>query len=78
MSLFDVLKYPISKPVMVRELQAVPDEIYDAWYESNIQIYDSPGFYKSRAIVTLLLDGVREEDAMLADLRKRIREYDPG
>ena len=31
MSLFDVIKYPISNPPSMDELRAIPDEVLDKW-----------------------------------------------
>lgn len=35
MSLFDVIKYPISDPPTKEELAAIPNEIFDNWVQDN-------------------------------------------
>ena len=82
MSLFDVIKYPISTPVTKEELEAVPSDIYNDWVTENFQRYDEQEFLKkSKWVVPTLInriDVISEKYKLLDDLRKRIREYDAG
>jgi hypothetical protein len=47
MTIFDSIKYPISNPPTLQELEALPDEMYKAWQ-------DATGFTLSRQIAALL------------------------
>ena len=44
MSLFDVIKYPISEPPTLEELNALPNEIFNQWI--SLSHWRSPGKWK--------------------------------
>ena len=43
MSLFDVIKYPISTPPTTEELEALPHELFQKWLESACPGVDVSG-----------------------------------
>jgi len=42
MSLFDVIKYPISHPPTVEELSALPEDLYIKWRDETFSIHPEP------------------------------------
>jgi hypothetical protein len=83
MSLFDVIKYPISNPPTLSELAALPRNILASWFKitewksidyddksiSNIFMYYNRDHSRYKDIVKL-------KTQELQKLRKIIREYD--
>ncbi len=74
MSLFDVLRYPISKIPSQDELAALPKSLYDEWKKAVSWAYDADfhcvsDYYDRRYYMTdIHLD--------IALLRKMIKDYD--
>ena len=76
MSLFDVLRYPISIPPQPGQLEAIPDEIFKVWYDSidgwRDYLYDRDvvrDYYCDRCCVHALWE--------LDSLRNMIKDYEP-
>jgi len=81
MSLFDVIRYPISDVPTLEELEAIPDEIFNQWTfvkESGLAIH------RSRRVIWYLISsnhrfrqlrGEHFDPHRAEALRKIIREY---
>lgn len=71
MSLFDVIKYPISDRPRVAELEALPPEIYTSWVKSCFV-----GYAHSPDTLAVFFRTNPGYEDIVQDLRKRIKEYD--
>jgi len=73
MSLFDVIKYPISDKITTDELNAVPEPIYNYWNWHYGYKSDMP----RRIIHSFLVSDGSEGQEKIANLSKVIAEYEP-
>lgn len=74
MSLFDVIKYPISNPPTKDELEALPNDLYKIWLLSvGWAAYLSPIILAIYYFNHYSLPGGKDD---LSLLRKMIKEYD--
>ena len=77
MSLFDVLRYPVSIPPQQGQLEAIPYELYMLWYKSVDGWNDC---YDERAAsVCEYYNDPYNKSALweLDSLKKMIKEYEP-
>ena len=82
MTIFDVIKYPISNPPTKDEFKSLPDDLLFAWYQSSgwrgfmpngYGIDEVVGFYNQNTTSSTYLTALKE----LSLLRKMIKEYEP-
>jgi hypothetical protein len=59
MSIFDVIRYPISWPPAVEELDAIPKPLYDRWAR-EVYTYEDNTSYKEK--IQVLRDMIKEYD----------------
>jgi hypothetical protein len=59
MSIFDVIRYPISWPPTIEELESIPTPLYDAWYK-KVNTYEDFRNYKEK--IQVLRDIIKEYD----------------
>jgi len=84
MSLFDVIKYPISEVPTPEQFEALPDKLFDEWTRD----YGWPVTIFNRNKLAVAMGRVVTGESLpsndlsirviesLVDLRKRIREYE--
>jgi hypothetical protein len=71
MSIFDVIKYPISEPPTKEELEALPDDLYNYWCVREF------GYSYSRNTIHRYLSGYNPSNViMIKQLRQMIEDYD--
>lgn len=75
MSLFDVIRYPISDPPTEKELSALPEDLYYKWFKTmNWSHHTTPSIVAEWFAV---LDyPTRFRTRALETLQRLIREYD--
>jgi len=79
MSLFDVLKYPISSPPTYTELKSLPEEIYNKWVREVMGGGD-PAVQAARLLMLhrsflLTKNSLYDYSDYIEKLRIMIREY---
>ena len=84
MSIFDVIKYPISEPPKVSELKALPPEIFNEWmlpFTSAVGIKLTPEIFEQVYLSenSPTKNGVCSDNFKLhiARLRSLIKQYEP-
>jgi len=70
MSLFDVIKYPLSIPVTLEELESLPKEVYRKWF----------GIYFCHTTLSkkITLQWLNYQPSLRQHLIEIIAEYDAG
>jgi hypothetical protein len=73
MSLFDVIRYPISMPPTEAEILALPNSLFKRWTESSKEWSDSP----TQSFVAYWYSAVRNETQIqdIKLLRQMIKDY---
>lgn len=72
MTIFDVIRYPVSSPAKLEELEAIPDELFVDWLTATR--WNEPNTL-SRYFVLKHLNSTYLSDIPI--LRKMIKEYEP-
>ena len=80
MSLFDVIRWPVSMPPTLEELHSIPNIIVDDWLKRHV------GSYVSKSTMVVILNRFYGDESkpenhsgvceIVEDLKRRIREYD--
>jgi hypothetical protein len=86
MSLFDVIRYPISDPPTPEEIEALPQDLYNTWLELRSFTYANPRD-RDRGLVASWYSAVYDPDGReymfevdrkeVEALRTLIKSYNP-
>ena len=76
MSLFDVIKYPISNPPTELELSRIPKKVYQDWVYFDMRFHHIDTVYMANFLNNDLSVYYKENflDRWVSDLRNRIKE----
>lgn len=76
MSLFDVIKYPISNPPSPEELFVLPTDVYSGWCRDLLGGTYTPYFVSGYLHTKFFVKPIEYMDEIY-NLKKRLEEYEP-